>query len=165
MGSIIKVPRDTVADYDYIAFSFDGKHSYEDFGIYRVSDGKEGYDESLVSAISDATVEVPGMDGQYFFGTQHKNRVFNIKFAFDSLTEAKLQEMKSWLSGKKIRDLWFDETPYKVYSAKVTGAATITATPFADARDGRVYKGTGTVEFTSYYPYPHTPRWIQYGNT
>jgi hypothetical protein len=69
MESIIKVPRDTRADYDYIAFSFDGKHSYEDFNIYRVSDGNDGYSESLVSAISDKSIEIPGMDGQYFFGT------------------------------------------------------------------------------------------------
>jgi hypothetical protein len=41
--------------------------------------------------------------------------------------------MKSWLSGKKVCDLWFDEAPHKVYGAKVTSAATITATPFSDS--------------------------------
>jgi hypothetical protein len=30
--------------------------------------------------------------------------------------------MRKWLDGKNIHDLIFDETPYKVYSAKVTGS-------------------------------------------
>jgi hypothetical protein len=90
MSSIVEVPQNTDMDYDYIAFSFDGKHSYEDFGIYRVSDSKEGYNENLTSVMIDKTVEVPGSDGQFYFGTQHKNRVFNIKFAFDNLSEEKL---------------------------------------------------------------------------
>jgi hypothetical protein len=29
--------------------------------------------------------------------------------------------MRTWLNGKGIHDLVFDECPYKVYSAKVTG--------------------------------------------
>jgi phage-related protein len=38
--------------------------------------------------------------------------------------------MKQWLNGKNIGDLWFSEEPYKVYSAKVTGSATITSIAF-----------------------------------
>jgi hypothetical protein len=90
MSSIIKVPNDTMMDYDYIAFSFRDKHSYEDFGIYRVSDGNTGYNENLTGTLSDKTVDIPGLDGGYYFGTQHKTKVFNIKFAFDNLTESRL---------------------------------------------------------------------------
>ena len=42
MASIVKVPRNNTADYDFIAFSFGGKHSVEDFGIYRTGKN-DGY--------------------------------------------------------------------------------------------------------------------------
>ena len=35
---IVRAPKDSKADYSYIAFSFGGLHSYEDFGLYRTSD-------------------------------------------------------------------------------------------------------------------------------
>ena len=63
MASIVKVPQNTTMDCDFIAFSFDGKHSYEDFGIYRISDATEGYSSDLTTSLSDKTAEVPGMDG------------------------------------------------------------------------------------------------------
>ena len=83
MASIINAPKDRTADYDYIAFSFNGKHSFEDFGIYRTSDSNSGYNETLTRTMTDKTAEVPGMDGQYYFGTQQKNKTFTVKFAFD----------------------------------------------------------------------------------
>jgi phage-related protein len=64
--------------------------------------------------------------------------------------------MKKWLNGKEIKDLWFAEAPHKVYSAKVTGTSQMTSLAFAE--DGkRVYKGKGTIQFTCYNPYAHTP--------
>jgi hypothetical protein len=60
---VVKVPTYENADYDFLAFSFDGKHSYEDFHIYRISDGNDGYKENLVPNQVDKTAEVPGMDG------------------------------------------------------------------------------------------------------
>ena len=161
-GSTIKIPTDTGADYDFIAFSFNGKHSFEDFGIYRTSDGNTGYSEKLTATRGDVLLSVPGMDGEYYFGTQHKTKTFSIKFAFDSITETKLQEMRAWLSDKGIHDLWFAESPHKIYSAKVNGTPTIKALPYEDSTYGRIYKGTGTVNFVCYYPYAHTPRYVEY---
>jgi hypothetical protein len=40
MSTIVKVPNNTSIDYDFIAFSFKGKHSFEDFGIYRNDAGQ-----------------------------------------------------------------------------------------------------------------------------
>jgi hypothetical protein len=40
--------------------------------------------------------------------------------------------------------LIFDERPYKIYRAKVTGTATIKHIPF-DEKNGRIYKGAGTI--------------------
>jgi hypothetical protein len=71
---------------DFLAFSFNGKHSWDDFHIYRTSDG-DRYNENLTPTLTDKTAEVPGGDGMYYFGTTHKQRDFNISFAFDSLTE------------------------------------------------------------------------------
>ena len=161
MSRVVKVPKDNMADYDFIAFSFGGLHSYEDFGIYRISDGKDGYNENLGPTMQDKTIDVPDGDGQYFFGTLHKTKTFNINFAFDNLTEQKLLEMKKWLDGRDIKDLWFAEAPYKVYSAKVTGQPTIKANIFEE-KGVRKYKGTGSVTFTCYYPYAQVPDIISY---
>jgi hypothetical protein len=66
--SIVKVPRDAASDMDFLAFSFNGQHSWDDFGIYRVVDG-DRYNENLSPTLIDKTAEVPGGDGMYFFGT------------------------------------------------------------------------------------------------
>lgn len=160
-------PKNATMDYDYIAFTFDGKNSYDDFGIIRTGDG-DRYNEELLPTAQDITAEVTGGDGTYFFNTCHKQKVFNISFAFDNLNDTKVREMKQWLDGKKVADLWFAENPYKVYSAKVTGQPNIKFVPFdeynaAGEKIGRVYKGEGSVTFTCYWPYAHTPDYVGTG--
>lgn len=144
---------------DFIGFTYNGKHSYDDFGIYRTSDGSR-YNDNLVPSMTDKTVDVPGGDGQYYFYTTHKNRQFNISIAFDNLPEVKYREMRQWLDGKAIHDLIFDEAPYKVYSAKVTGTPQLKTICF-DEEGQRIYKGEGTIQFTCYYPYAHTPELLK----
>ena len=158
--SIVKVPKNNTLDYDFIAFSFRGKHSYEDFGLYRTSGGNR-YKEDLSPTLTDKTAEASGQDGMYFFNAFHKQKVFNINFAFDSMDDNQLRELKSWLNGKELGDLWFAECPYKVYTAKVTGQPTMNFVPFDDSVRGRVYKGDGTIQFTCYWPYAHTPDYIE----
>jgi hypothetical protein len=46
-----------------------------------------------------------------------------------------------------------------VYSAKLTGQSNIKTIPFFE-NGQRVYKGEGTVEFISYWPYAHTPDFV-----
>ena len=151
-------------DYDFLAFSFDGKHSYDTFGIYRVSDG-DRYNTELTPQMTDKTADIVG-DGTFFFGTTHKQRVFNINFAFDHMNDATLRAMKKWLNDKEIHDLWFDEEPYKVYSAKVTGTATMKYVVFEEPnksdskKTDRIYKGEGSIQFTAYWPYAHTPDFV-----
>lgn len=158
MASIVKIPTNSSMDYDFIAFSFNGMHSYEDFGIYRVSDG-DRYNMEINPQSADRTAEVFGSDGMIYFGSNYKQKVFNISFAFDKLDDLKLRKLRQWFDGKEMHDLWFAEEPYKVYSAKVTGQPSIKAIPFDDS-NGRVYKGEGTVQFTAYWPYAHTPDYI-----
>lgn len=163
--SIVRSPKEK-ADMDFLAFSFDGKHSYDDFGLWRTSDG-DRYNENLTPTITDKTAEAPGSDGMYYFNTNYKQKDFSINFAFERLTEDQLREMKKWLAGKKMGELWFEEAPYKVYMVKVTGQPSIKSLCFNDNGE-RVYKGDGTVQFTAYWPYGHTPdkivKWSESNN-
>lgn len=143
-------------DYDFIGFTFGGKHSIDDFGVYRTSDGSR-YNLELLPTLTEKTADVPGGDGQYYFYTNYKNRNFSISIAFDSLTEEKYNELKKWLDGKEIQELIFDETPYKVYSAKVTGRPSIKTICFLE-NGQRIYKGEGSIQFVCYYPCAHTPK-------
>lgn len=136
---------------DYIGFTFNGVHS-SDLGIMRVSDGSR-YNDNLLPTIQDKTVQTPGRDGTYFFGSYYTQRVFNVSFVFDELTEGQLKRVQAVFGDKKIHDLIFDETPYKAYRAKVTGSATIKYIPFGQGATNRVYKGEGSVQFTAYDPY------------
>ena len=136
---------------DYMGFTYNGKHS-SDLGIVRVSDGSR-FNESLLPTMQDKTVQVPGGDGKYYFGSYYTQRQFNVNFAFDSLSEEQIAELKRHFGDKQIHDLIFDETPYKVWSAKVTGTATLKYIPFGEGETGRTYKGEGTIQFTCYQPY------------
>lgn len=157
---IVYAPKDSTFDYDYVAFSFNGKNSYDDFGIYRTSDNGR-YNLPLIPELSDQTADTVGADGQYYFSTYHKKKTFTVNFAFDRITESQLREFKRWLNGKEIAPLWFAENPYKVYQAKVTGQVSFSALPFDDDELKRVYKGNGSVQFTCYYPYARTPDKVQ----
>ena len=136
---------------DYIGFSYNGVHS-SDLGIVRTSDGSR-FNENLLPTMQDKTVQVPGGDGTYYFGSYYTQRQFSVSFAFDSLTEEQIAQIKQVFGDKQIHDLIFDEVPYKVYSAKVTGTATIKYIPFAEGATNRIYKGEGTIQFTCYYPF------------
>ena len=136
---------------DYMGFTYGSKHS-SDLGIVRVSSGGR-FNENLLPTIQDKTVQVPGGDGTYYFGSYYTQRQFSVPFAFDSLTEQQVAELKSHFGDKQIHDLIFDETPYKVYRAKVTGTATMKYLAFSEGETNRLYKGEGTLQFTCYDPY------------
>lgn len=137
-------------DSDFIGFTFNNTHS-SSLGIVRTSGGSR-FNENLLPTIQDKTIQVPGGDGTYYFGSFYTQRQFNIPFAFDSLTEERFTTLKRWLGDKQIHELIFDEWPYKAYQAKITGSATIKHIPFNE-NGVRVYKGEGSVQFTAYYPY------------
>ena len=136
---------------DYLGFTYNGKHSSV-LGIVRTSNGSR-FDESLLPTMQDKTVQVPGGDGVYYFGSYYTSRPFVINFAFDSLTEEQISTLKRVFGDKKIHDLIFDERPYKAYRAKVTGSATIKYIPFSEGDTNRIYKGEGTIQFTCYEPF------------
>ena len=152
----VKVPKNEKADYDYIAFSFNGYHSFEDLRLIRTSDSNR-YNENLGPEQAEKIATVQGVDGVYFFGTRHKKKVFNIKVAFEKMSESTLRLIKKVFDGRDVHPLWFAEAPYKVYEAKVTGQPVFKVIPF-DGEDGtRYYNGEGTIQFTAFYPYARTP--------
>ena len=102
---------------DFLGFSFAGVHSSE-LNIVRTSDG-DRFDEDLNPEIKDITVEVPGMDGEYFFGSTYGTRTFEINIAFNSLTEEQFRRLRQIYGRKQIGELIFDERPYKKYLVKI----------------------------------------------
>lgn len=135
---------------DFIGFTFKGVHS-SSLGIIVVSDGSR-YSKNLLPDLQDYTSEIPGGDGSYYFGSEYKNRTFNINFAFDKLSELQIRKIKNLFNGKEINDLIFDEEPYKVFSAKPSSPPTLQFICFEENGE-RVYKGEGTLTFITFYPY------------
>ena len=134
---------------DFIGFSFNGYRS-EDLGIVRVSDGSR-YTEDLLPTAQDKTVQVPGGDGFYYFGSDYTQKPFTIPIAFDGLTEKQFRELQQVFGTKELGKLVFDERPYKYYMVK-SGKPQLKYICFG--KDGeRTYKGEGTLTFTAYYPF------------
>lgn len=163
---------------DFLGFTFNGYHSSE-LGLVRVSDSNR-YTENLLPTIQDKTVQVPGGDGTYYFGSFYTQRPINISVAFDDLSEEQFQKMRAIFGDKKIYDLIFDEMPYKVYKVKATGTPNLkyvcfnkdyddidriqNETPHISTKQelygvgaaspyGRVYKGEGQLNFICYNPF------------
>jgi len=161
-------------DFTGFTFVYNG-HSYttEELGITRVSDG-DRYNEPLIPELEDKTIEIPGLDGSYYYGSDFKSRNFPIKIAYDSLNETQFRLMRQIFGVKHTGLLIFDEAPYKQYRVKIASPPELDFVCF-DERikeevdfDGikgqttverntqnthRIYKGEGTIEFVAYYPF------------
>lgn len=134
---------------DFIGFSFN-EHRSESLGIVRVSDGSR-YNEDLVPTTQDKTVQVPGGDGFYYFGSDYTQKPFTIPIAFDELTEKQFRELQQVFGTKELGKLVFDERPYKYYMVK-SGKPQLKYICFGKEGE-RIYKGEGTLTFTAYYPF------------
>lgn len=143
-------PNAQAEDMDFIGFTFNGQYS-KDLGIYRVSDGNR-YNDNLYGSFQDTTVQIPGGDGLYYFRTNYTSRAFNISIAFDSLTDAQLRNLRKVFSANAMGPLIFDEWNYKAYSVKIQSPPQLKYICF-DENGSRVYKGEGTINFVSYFPY------------
>ena len=135
---------------DFIGFTFNNKHSSE-LGIVRTSDGSR-FNENLLPAYSDKTIPTSGGDGTYYFGSNFTQRTFDLSIAFDSLTEKQFRDLKILLGDKRIHPLIFDESPYKVYQAKISGNPSLKYICFEE-EGFRIYKGEGNISFVCYYPF------------
>lgn len=167
---------------DFISFTYNGVHSTE-LGIVRTSSSNR-YNDQLVPTSQDKTVVVPGGNGTYFFGSNYTQRAITLNIAYDEVTEATLRRMRKVFSADTIHPLIFDDAPYKVYYAKVSGQPQLNYIPFqnydSDFLSGtpRIYKGEGTINFVCYDPFAHclndykylnqytvnNPSWYKYDN-
>ena len=143
---------------DFIGFTFNGVHS-SDMGIIRTSDGSR-FNENLLPASTDKTVQIPGGDGTYYFGSNYTQRQIPISVATDELTETQFRQLKQWLGDKQIHPLVFDEAPYKTYMVKTSSIPTLKFICFdnitknnGEMTVNRVYKGEGSLQFIAYFPF------------
>ena len=166
---------------DFLGFEFGGVHSSE-LGITRVSGG-DRYEEQLQPEIKDRTVEVPGVSGEYYFGSDYGTRTFDLEIAFDSLTEYQFKRLRKIFGTKDIQKLVFDERPYKYYMVKLESPIQLSYVCFEEPNytwekvqtayntylpgikseyyehkvyDGttkRVYKGEGQINLIAHFPF------------
>lgn len=146
---------------DYIAFAF-GDFDSKAMGIIRTSSSNR-YSHDLSAPTKDITAEIPGGDGQYYFGTTYNPKQFVVDFAFDGLTKRQLRAMKAAFAGKELRELCFAEASNRIYMAKVTGQPNIKALCFGNGSE-EVLKGEGSIQFTAYWPYAREKSPVVYVN-
>ena len=102
---------------DFTGFTFGTSHS-SDLGIIRVSGG-DRYEEEIIPDIKDRTVDLAGVNGEYYFGSDYGTKKIDLEIAFDSLTEEQFRNLRKVFGTKRIKSLIFDERPYKKYMAKL----------------------------------------------
>ena len=150
---------------DFISFTYNSVHS-TDLGIVHVS-SSDRYIDVLLPTFQDKTVQATGSDGTYFFGSYYTQRPITLNIAFDSMTETQLRRTRALFGDKQSHPLVFDEEPYKVYYAKVTGTPQYNYICFNNYEDDsninpRIYKGEGTINFICYDPFAHCPNQYKY---
>lgn len=135
----------------FLGFTIGKTHSSE-LKIVRVSSG-DRYEQNLLPDFKDRTVEVPGGNGSYYFGSQYTSRKFTINFAFDNLTKFEIRRITQILGFQDMQYLSFDETPYKKYAVKCAQPPQLKYICFEGQNYVDVYKGEGTLNLISYYPF------------
>ena len=139
---------------DFTGFRFGNIHS-EDLHLVVVS-SSDRYEKNLLPENKDYSIEVPGGNGSYYFGSTFGNREFKVEVAFDSVDEKTWRRISNLFATDKLQDLVFDELPYKTYRAKLKSKPEFKCLCFTD-RDTkeRVYKGEGTLNFICYQPFAY----------
>ena len=139
---------------DFTGFRFGNIHS-EDLHLVVVS-SSDRYEKNLLPENKDYSIEVPGGDGSYYFGSTFGNREFKVEVAFDNVDEKTWRRISNLFATDKLQDLVFDELPYKTYRAKLKSKPEFKCLCFTD-RDTkeRVYKGEGTLNFICYQPFAY----------
>lgn len=135
---------------DFCGFQWNGKHS-SDLNIVRVSEGSR-YSENLLPNFQDKTSQMAGSDGTLYWESFYTNKSWTINIAFDNLSETNYRELRQWLNAKDMGELIFDEAPYKAYTVKIQSPPQLKFICFNE-NGQRIYKGEGTIQFISYFPY------------
>lgn len=136
---------------DYRGFKFGNVHSSE-LHLEVVSTSNR-YEARTLPAPTDTAVDIPGSDGQYYFGSVFKNREITVNVAFDNVSEQIYRKIRQLFATDKPQDLVFDEEPYKTWKAKLKAKPEFKSLCFNDDEGNRVYKGDGKLQFICYFPY------------
>ena len=137
---------------DFTGFRYGNVHT-KDLHLVVVT-SSDRYEKNLLPSPKDYTTEVPGGDGNYYFGQTFDSREFTCNVAFDSVDEKTWRKISQLFSTDKLQDLVFDELPYKTYRAKLKSKPEFKFICFTNRDTGdRVYKGEGTLNFICYFPY------------
>lgn len=135
---------------DFIGFQF-GEETSASLRVVRVSDGSR-YNNEILPNFNDKTIQVPGSDQVYYFGSDYSEKPFSMNIAFDNLTEKQFKKLSKVFGNKTPKRLVFDETPYKYYLVKVSDTPQLNYICF-DEDNQRIYKGEGTINFVGYFPF------------
>lgn len=137
---------------DFRGFRFGRIHT-SDINLEVVSTS-DRYEARTLPNPNDVVADVPGSDGQYYFGSTHKNREITCNVAFNNVSERDYRKIRQLFATDKLQDLVFDEEPYKTWKAKLKSKPEFKSLCFTDKETGeRVYKGDGKLQFICYYPY------------
>lgn len=142
---------------DFIDAWFDDpSNSLMNHNFLRVSDGNR-YNENLLPTIQDKTVQVPGGDGAYYYGSYYTNRQVNIPIAFDNARDSDINWLKNILGDKKYHKMFFSEHDDRYLLVKGTGSPQLKYIVFdaewTQDNPDRIYKGEGTLNFIAYDPF------------
>lgn len=136
---------------DFLGFRFGNIHT-KDLHLTVVSSSNR-YQKNLLPTPTDYTVDVPGGNGKYYFGQTFQPREIKVNIAFEDIDEPTWRCMAQIFSTDHLRDLVFDENPYKTYRAKLKSAPDLKFVCFKDRNtQERIYKGEGTLTFICYHP-------------
>lgn len=135
---------------DQLGFTFNGIHSSV-LGIVRTQSGLSKM--ALAPEGRSKTKRLQGRDEEFYYNTTYTKKSLTIDFAFYKLSDIQIRNMQSLFNDRQIHDLIFDEEPHKVYSAKVTGVASIKHLCFEENDEVRYYNGEGNIQFVCYFPF------------
>lgn len=136
---------------DFKGFRFGNIHS-SDLHLTVVS-SSDRFNKNALPSQKNYTTDVPGGNGDYYFGQTFGNREFTVNVIFEEIDEFTWRRISQVFSSDKLQDLVFDENPYKTYRAKLSQKPNFKYVCFNDKLSGeRVYKGEGTLIFTCYHP-------------
>lgn len=137
---------------DFRGFRYGNVHT-SDLNLEVVSSSNR-YEARVLPAPTDVVADIPGSDGQYYFGSTYKNREITCNVAFDSVSEEIYRKIRQLFATDQLQDLVFDEEPYKTWKAKIKSKPEFKSLCFTDKETGqRVYKGDGKLVFICYFPY------------
>ena len=135
---------------DFLGFTIGNIHSSQ-LNITRVSSG-DRYEDNLLPNLKDTTAEVPGGDGMYYWNTFYQQKPFTLSFAYDDLRDEDLRALRQVFGFKGVKQLIFDELPYKKYMVTCSAPPNFKYICF-DQLEMRLYKGEGQANLVAYYPY------------